>query len=144
MTHLGLGLLVAVLVSGCGPYPPATRCAYSFSPGRCMDHAMQSNKPLARQELPDAKPDLAEPSLPVPAPLPAAPAPCAAPDVLTAAAADRVHRAPGCANIEVTPRPGGEVDVTADHADLAGCLHDPEVHAALAELARCQPAARAD
>jgi hypothetical protein len=137
-----LGLLVAVLMSGCGPYPPATRCTYSFSPGRCMDQANQSDKPLAQQALPAEKLDPPEPSPPLPAP--GQPTPCAAPDVLAAAVADQVHGAPVCAGFKVTLRAGGEVDVTAEHADLAGCLHDPEVHAALAELARCQPASRAD
>lgn len=140
MRSLSLGLLVAVLVSGCGPYPPATRCAYSFSPGRCMDRATQSDKPLAPQALPAEMLD--PPSLPAPAP--GAPALCAAPDVLVAAVADQVHGAPVCAGVKVTSRPGGEVDVTAEYADLGGCLHDPEVHAALAELVRCQPPARAD
>lgn len=137
-----MSLVVAVVVAGCGPYPPATRCEYSFSPGRCMTRANQTDKPLVAQDMPAETLDRPAPSA-VP-PDAAAPAPCAAPDVLVAAVVAQVHGAASCAGVEVTPGPGGDVDVTAEHADLTGCLDDPAVHAALAELQRCLPPARAN
>jgi hypothetical protein len=137
-------VVLLLALGACAPLPPAVKCEWSFDRGICMDRERRkaSNEPLVVPR---------EPATAGATAAPAASAPCASHDALIGTVVERIKAAPICAGITITWTPGSD-DVTvtieppgparpagpAAHADVEGCMNEPAVHAALAELERCR------